>query len=321
MMGKKPPVGSALVWSGLATVALQVSVLAVLGQKPPGPVLSQALEAVMAVLAATSCLQSSFRGQAFAKSFWRLAASAFFLWGFAQTLGTYHLYFEAIRPQAGPRAIILYFFSFTPLFAILFLSPNAREQDTRWETALDFLQILIISATLYFMFLHVPWWQLSEAEWVSRRSTTVNLRNFLLSAGFILRILASPSRYQRELYTRLGAPLALYTFGFWMAKRGISLWSNHLGSWFDLGWTLSFLLIVILAEGWKEETPESEPRKVIGYVPILMAFPLTLSLPVVFLWLRVVRGPFSIPEAYLIGGSVAAVFICFCSRLFLALYR
>ena len=321
MMGKKLPVGSGLIWSALATVALQLLVLALLGQKLHGPVASQGLQAVMAVLAATACLRASFRGQAFAKSFWRLAGLAFYLWALAQTLGTYHLYLEAIHPQAGPRGIILYFFSFTPLFAILFLSANAREQETRWETALNFLQILVISATLYLMFLHVPWWQLSEAEWVSRRSTTVNFRNFLLSAGFILRIPASRSKQQRELYLRLGAPLALYSFGFWMAKRGISQWSSHLGSWFDLGWTLPFLLIVVLAEGWKEETPEHDARKITGYVPILMAFLLTLALPVVFLWLRVVRGPFSIPEAYLIGGSVAAVFICFCSRLALALYR
>jgi hypothetical protein len=110
-------------------------VLALLGQKLHGPVASQGLQAVMAVLAATACLRASFRGQAFAKSFWRLAGLAFYLWALAQTLGTYHLYLEAIHPQAGPRGIILYFFSFTPLFAILFLSANAREQETRWETA------------------------------------------------------------------------------------------------------------------------------------------------------------------------------------------
>src|ERR1700692_1257417 len=161
MMVKKLPVGSGLIWSALATVALQLLVLAVLRQKLHGPVASQGLQAVMAVLAATACLQASFRSQAFAKTFWRLAALAFYLWAFAQTLGTYHLYLEAIHPQAGPRGIILYFFSFTPLFAILFLSPNAREQETRWETTLDFLQILIITATLYLLFLHVPWWRLS----------------------------------------------------------------------------------------------------------------------------------------------------------------
>src|ERR1700688_2808149 len=223
MVGKKLPVGSGLIWGALATVALQVLVMALLGLKLPGPVLSQGLEAVMAVLAATASLQASFRSRAFAKSFWRLAALAFYLWAFAQTLGTYHLYLEAIHPQTGPRGIILYFFSFTPLFAILFLSPNAREQETRWETALDFLQILIVTATLYLLFLHVPWWRLSEAEWVSRRSTTVNFRNFLLSAGFILRLSTTRSRSRRELYFRLGLPLVLYSVGFWAAKRGISL--------------------------------------------------------------------------------------------------
>src|SRR5579863_7085739 len=185
MVGKKLPVGSGLIWGALATVALQVLVLALLGLKLPGPVLAEALKAVMAVLAATTCLQASFRSQAFAKSFWRLAALAFYLWAFAQTLGTYHLYLEALNPQAGPRGIILYFFSFTPLFAALFLAPPVPGQDTRWEFFLDFVQILIVSATFYLLFLHVPWWHLNAAEWVSRRAATVNFRNFLLSAGFI----------------------------------------------------------------------------------------------------------------------------------------
>ena len=313
--------GSGLIWGALATVALQVLVLALLGQKLPGPVLSQGLEAVMAVLAATSCLLVSRRSHEFARTFWRLASLAFFLWAIAQTFGTYHLYLEALYPQTGPRGIILYFFSFTPLFAILFLSPSVREREAQWETALDFLQILIITSTLYLMFLHVPWSQLSPADWVSRRAATVNFRNLLLSSGFILRILTARSKQQRDLYLRLGAPLVLYSLGFWMAKRGISLWSNHLGSWFDLGWTLPFLLIVILAFGWKGESAESEPRKVIGYVPVLTAFLLTLSLPGLALWLRVTRGPLSLQEAYLFAGSIFAVFICFFARLALALRR
>ena len=321
MVGKKLPVGSGLISGALATAALQVLVLALLGQKLPGPVLSQGLETVMAVLAATACLQASFRSRDFAKSFWRLAAFAFFLWGFAQTLGTYHLYLETIHPQTGPRGIILYFFSFTPLFAALFLTPTAPGQDTRWEFYLDFLQVLIVSATFYLLFLHVPWWRLSEAEWVSRRAATVNFRNFLLSGGFLLRYLTTRSKARRELYLRLGLPLLLYAVGFWVAKRGISLWSNHLGSWFDLGWTLPFLLMVVLAEGWTQKEVEAESEQSSGLVSIISAFVLTLALPAVALGLDLIRGGVSHPEVVLISGAAGSVVICFFSRLLLTQRR
>jgi PAS domain S-box-containing protein len=321
MQGKRAPLGSALVLIALATVALQLLVLAFLGEKPPGPVISQTLQAVTAFLAGIACLHASSRSSALARSFWRLCALAFLIWTVAQSIGTYHLYLAMSQPQAGPRGIILYFFSFTPLFAVLFLSPSARDHDPQWESYLDFLQILIITATFYLLFLHVPWWSLSEAEWVSRRAATVNLRNFLLTAGFVVRILTTRSRQQRTLYIRVGAPMALYSLGFWLGKRGISFWSTHLGSWFDLGWTLPFLLIVILAEGWKEEPEEMVPGKSPGYVPIVLTFLLSLSLPAVVFWLVRYRGHVSDPEAFLVCGAGGAIIICFFSRVALAQYR
>jgi len=314
-------VGSALIWSALAAFALQVLDLAILGTKPPGPVISQALQAVSAILTGMACLQASSRSTAFARSFWRLASLAFFIWTVAQTIGTYHLYLATLQPQVGPRDIILYFFSFTPLFAILFLTPSSREQDARWESYLDFLQILLISATFYLLFLHVPWWHLTEAEWVSRRAATVNLRNLLLCAGFSLRFLTTRSRQHRQLYARLGVPMALYSLGFWLGKRGISIWTVRLGSWFDLGWTLPFLLIVFLAEGWQEQPAEKETRKERGFVPIVLTFLLTLSLPAVAAWLTRFRGYLSDPEVYLLCGSAAAAITCFFSRLALTQYR
>jgi PAS domain S-box-containing protein len=321
MQGKKLPLTSALVLGALATVAFQVLVLAFLGEKPPGPILSQALQAVCAFLAGIACLRASLRGTAFARSFWRLSSLAFLIWTLAQSIGTYHLYVSLLQPQVGPRGIILYFFSFTPLFAVLFLSPNARDHDTRWESYLDFLQILIITATFYLLFLHVPWWSLSEPEWVSRRAATVNLRNFLLTAGFLVRVLTARYRQHRDLYTRVGAPMGLYSLGFWLGKRGISFWSTHLGSWFDLGWTLPFLLIVLLAEGWKEEAEEADSGKSPGYIPIVLTFLLSLSLPAVVFWLIRYRGHVSDPEAFLVCGAGAGVIICFFSRVALAQYR
>jgi two-component system cell cycle sensor histidine kinase/response regulator CckA len=314
-------VGSALIWSALATVALQVLVLAILGTKPPGPVISQALQAVTALLTGLACFQASLRSTAFARSFWRLTALAFFVWCIAQTIGTYQLYAATLHPQLGPRGIILYFFSFTPLFASLFLTPSAREQETRWESYLDFLQILIISATFYLLFLHVPWWHLTETEWVARRSATVNFRNLLLCAGFVLRILATRSSRHRQLYARVGGPMALYSLGFWLGKRGITFWTVRLGSWFDLGWTIPFLLIVYLAERWQGQPPEKEPAKERGFVPIALTFFLTLSLPAVAVGLVRFRGYVSDPEAYLICGAAAAAITCFFTRLALTQYR
>jgi PAS domain S-box-containing protein len=279
------------------------------------------LEAVCAALAGGACLQASFRSADFARSFWRLSASAFFFWTIAQAVGTYDLYVASRPAQAGAVRIILYFFSFTPLFAALFLPPSASGRDHSWESYLDFLQILIVTGTIYLLFLYAPWWQLRDQEWVSRRATTVNLRNLLLTGGFALRVVTSRSWRQRELYTRVGVPILLYSLGFWIGKRGVALWSVRLGSWFDVGWTLPFFLTVILAESWQDEPEATEYKKGIEFLPLVLAFLATLFLPAVASGLLVLRGSVSRTEVFLISGAAAAVVTCFFARLILTQYR
>ena len=320
MLERRLHVGSALVWGALTTLALQILSLASLGTTPPGPEFSQILQSLSAFLAGVGCLQAGLRSAGFARSFWRFSAGAFLLWSLAQAFGTYDLYFVSATKQSD-ASVILYFFSLTPMFAALFLSPGAGDHEGRWESYLDFLQILIVTGTIYLLFLYSPWWQLSDQEWVSRRATTGNLRNLLLSAGFAWRVLTSRSQHQRELYIRVGAPMVLYSVGFWVGKRGISNWSAHLGSWFDLGWTLPFLLMVFLAVGWREKAAKREAGKPFGIVPIVLAFLVTLSLPAVASGLLVFRGHISAPEVFLISAAGTLVVTCSFTRLVLTQYR
>ena len=245
----------------------------------------------------------------------------FFFWTIAQAVGTYDLYFGSGPAQSGAARVILYFFSFTPLFAALFLPPGASSRDRNWESYLDFLQILIVTSTIYLLFLYVPWWQLRDQEWVARRATTVNLRNLLLTAGFALRVLTGRSPRQRELYTRVGVPILLYSVGFWLGKHGVSLWSLRLGSWFDIGWTLPFLLMVVLADSWQDEPGEKEERKAVEFLPIVLAFIATLFLPAVASGLLVLRGNVSRTEVFLLSGAAASVVTCFFVRLILTQHR
>lgn len=322
-MPRKPlRVGSPLVLCALAAIALQFLCLAVWGVRSPGPALSQTLQAVIAILAGAACYHAASRSAAFARSFWWLTASAFFFWSLAQLIGTYRLFSQPGPHHSGAANIILYFFSFTPLFAALFLSSSAaQDRDSRWEFFLDFMQILIVSAAFYLLFLYASWWQLSDQEWVTRRATTVNVRNLILTIGLIIRTLASRSKAERELYSRVGGPIALYSVGFWIGKHGISLWSVRLGSWFDLGWTLPFLLILILADTWQDRPEEAHYRTRLGLVPLALALSATVSLPAAAAWLLVTGTPISDPQAYLLCLAVAALQICFFIRLALTLRR
>src|ERR1700693_358521 len=322
MLGKRLlPSVSPLVWSALGTVALQVLSLIFLGSRSPGPAFSQVLQALSATLAGLACLRASSRSAEFARSFWRFSASAVFLWAVAQAIGTYHLYLASVPNQSAAPGVILYFFSFTPLFAALFLSPDVGDHHHRWESYLDFLQILIVTGTIYLLFFGAPWSRLSELELVSRRATTVNFRNLLLSAGFVFRALTTRSRHQRDLYTRVGGPMVLYSLAFWLGKRGISQWSAYFGSWFDLGSTVPFLLVAVLAVGWHEQSAEQEQSELTGFVPIVLTFLLTLSLPAVASGILVSRGHVSRPEVFLICGAAAIVVTCSFGRLALTQYR
>ena len=315
MLAGTPRLKSPLVLAALGTVALQVLCLVFFGSNPPGPALSQILQIVSAILAGLACFEASVRSSEFARSFWRLSAAAFLCWSAAQAFGTYRLFFAPPPIPSAAPSVILFFFSFAPLFATLFLSAGARDPGRRWESYLDFVQILIVTGTIYLLFLYSPWWQLTDQEWISRRATTVNLRNLLISAGFVLRALTARSREQRELYGRVGLPITLYSVGFWLGKRGVSLWSARQGSWFDLGWTVPFLLMTVLAETWEERREEKAQSEEMGLVPLLLAFLLTLSLPAVASGLLIFRGPLSNREVFLLSGAVAAVVICFFSRL------
>jgi len=125
-------VGSPLVLGALATVSLHILGLAILGTRPPGPAFSQVLQTVCALLAGLACLQAGSRSAAFARTFWRLTAAGFLLWTLAQALGTYHLYFAPGPAQTSGLGVILYFFSFTPMFGALLISPGAGDPDRRW---------------------------------------------------------------------------------------------------------------------------------------------------------------------------------------------
>ncbi|HYL62874.1 MAG TPA: ATP-binding protein [Candidatus Methylomirabilis sp.] len=312
-------VGSPLVLVALSAVVLQILCLAVLGISSPGPALSQSLQAFMAVLAGVACYQAGARGGEFARLFWRLAASAFFLWSLAQVVSTFVLFSAPGPHRSGAANIILYFFSFTPLFAALFLSPAISDRARRWEFFLDFMQILFVSATFYLLFLYASWWHLTDQEWVSRRALTVNVRNLLLSAGFVVRVLCSRSTRERELFARVGGPIVLYSIGFWIGKHGIALWSVRLGTWFDLGWSVPFLLTLLLAESWQDQPEEVQPRRQMGLVPIALAFLLTLSLALVASGIVIVRGQISPQEVFLVCAAATALVICFFGRLLLTL--
>ena len=321
MPGRTFRISSPLVLSALAATALEFLCLAFFGGRVPGPAISQTLQAVIAVLVGVVCFHASLHAGDFARSFWRLIASAFFLWSFAQAVATYRLFSAPPPVHSGAANIILYFFSFTPLFAVLFLSSAAKDPASRWEFFLDFMQILIVTASFYFLFLYASWWQLTDQEWVTRRAATVNVRNLVLSLGFLVRILFSRSKGERELYLRVGGPLALYSLGFWLGKRGILLWSVRLGTWFDLGWTLPFVFVLLLAESWQDDPKPPEPRRQMSIVPVILACLATLSLPTVAASLLLFRGEISDPQAYLMCGATAGVQLCFFGRLALTVAR
>ncbi|HKV24432.1 MAG TPA: ATP-binding protein [Candidatus Acidoferrum sp.] len=321
MPARKLRVGAPLVLSALVAVALETVALLFLHPGHFGSVLSQSLQAICACLAGFACWKAGLRARQFSRFFWQLCAAAFFLWALAQIESTYRLYSVQGPVHSGAANIMLYFFSFTPLFAALFLSPRADSEGPRLEFLLDFLQVLIVTGALYLLFLHVPWWQLTQDQWVSRRAATVNVRNAALSLGFILRAFASRSRRERELYTRVGFPMVLYSLGFWLGKRGITYWSVRLGTWFDLGWSLPFLLIVLLAESWQDSSDVDVSASEMGLIPIALACIATLSLAGVTAGLQVYRGYITTPEVFLICGSAGAVVLCFFFRLGVTLYR
>lgn len=282
-------------------------VVAALGTKPPGGLLSDMMQWTLGVVMIYAAVQASLRSEGLARSFWRLTAVAYSVWLIAQTLSVYNDL--AASPFVSWINNLLFCFWFVPLAMAMFLDPEHEAGHLDALVALDFVQAVLVCVAAYLYFFYLP-----KAEATGELAHSVWTPYFagyaFVAGAFVVRAAVTRSRDSRALFGRMGIFLALSgcvdALYFYGPGRGL-----RTGAWFDLLWSALLVVPILIAATWKQaEAPEfsfDPPRreKRIYTEIFFMLYPLL----VLFMSLRIARERLGLAAAV-----VLLSFVCSSAR-------
>ena len=242
-----------LILASCTLVAGQAVVLAGLGHRAPGPLLSEATQLALGLICILACTAAFRRSKGIARYAWRLLAVTFVVWAVAQLLGVY-------LDISGDHSLdslddILFFLSVIPFGLLAFLDPDGEPNHFDRLHILDFVQVCIFWVSIFLCFSPSMW---SPAT-AFRIGPLVWSRNIsfdgLLVATFVVRASLTKSRAARSLFGRMAVFLILSGIADSYAlnpERNLQP-----GGWFDLIWSALLSIPLLIAATWKS-TDESE---------------------------------------------------------------
>ena len=134
--------------SGLGMLAIaavllsaQAVSLATLGERAPGPFLSESMQLLLGILCILTSV-NAFRGTAsVARYYWRWLAFTFSVWACAQALGVY----VDVAPNGSLEALddLLFYVSVIPFGMLIFLDPDHEPNHFDRLHLLDFVQVCV----------------------------------------------------------------------------------------------------------------------------------------------------------------------------------
>ena len=267
---------------------LQTTAIAVYRSNAAGPLLSNLFQLMLGLLVAHTSFLTARRCQPFARAFWNLAGAAFTVWCVGQALGTYFGAFLNM-PTAGLWYIdVIYTAWPAPLVMCLFLDPATEQQHAGLnpEWALDFSQVGIVFILVYIYFSSAAAGTVHVGTWVLSGTT-----DGLLTASFVIRALVARKHPSRFLYWGIAAYRAAAFFTDMYFVLGFPEPPD--GAWFDLVWSLPWLIPLYTAVTWKEQkdTPSVVPQvRPTRRMLITQVLPLIFPVLVLFMAAEVARG-------------------------------
>ena len=245
---------------------------------------SDIVQLLAALLAAAACCDARRRASHYARSFWLMVASSCFLWAFAQCLSMY--YFYGLK-WTGPTPIAsgtAFFLSFLPMFlAVLLPESRTPESDIDWERILDTFQVTLLIFAVYTIVVIVPQTMTNDKGPEAPRLVALNLRNALLLTAFAARWMVDGREEMRRLLRPIAAAFALYAGGTFFANRMDLLSVSPAGNFYDMTWSVPFLLIAVFAERWEPETGAATSRWTFGYFGLALVYLPSMLLPLLLL--------------------------------------
>jgi diguanylate cyclase (GGDEF)-like protein/PAS domain S-box-containing protein len=260
-----------LIWASCALVGGQAVVLASLGHRTPGPVLSEVSQLALGLICVLACTAAFRRSSGIARYAWRLLAVTFCVWAIAQVLGVY-------LDISGDHSLdtldnILFFLSVIPFGLLSFLDPDGEPNHFDRLHILDFVQVCVVWGSIFLCF-SPRMWSPEDAFRIGHFTWSRNISfDGLLVVTFVLRALLTKSKSVRWLFGCMALFLLLSGLAdSYALSPGQDL---QPGGWFDLVWSALLGFPILIAVLWKsadEGASDGSPRS--QRVMVNQVFPL-----------------------------------------------
>jgi PAS domain S-box-containing protein len=243
------------------------------------------------------------------------------MWGVADIGWTYYLDLLHLEVPSFSIARILFDVQGVFFAIALFLD---QEKDSPFfdpETLLDSLQIAIVFLSVFFGLYYVQLMRGATTTATELVETLIfDAINFALAALAVIRMLSARTPRLRTLYGGLALYLTTYAVCSGVADYVQAIHRVPSGTWYDLGWTIPFLVGALWAARWNEPEERAPtaafPRKNFASLVIKNV---TLALgPLLVLVLVGQLGPEWRPISFAL---LSVSIICYASRLGLSEYR
>ena len=284
-MGRKVPI------IALFVLGLQVCEILILGTSRSGSLVANSLQMIACVLGTAMALGASRRGRGLSRPFWLMISAGLATWGIAN-LGW--MYYENWLHQDIPTLSItrVLFDTEGVFFAIaLFLDKDRDSPRFDIETALDALQVGIVFFSAFFGMYYVQSLSGGVNPYAEKFMTWSYLAtNCALTVLAFIIVSSLHTDRLRQLYGGLALFLTINT-----VFSGITDWMQSVndvptGTWYDLGWSVPFLVCAVWAARWQESAEESTAVMMRGKTPRSVAFKnVALGLAPLLVLLLVVR--------------------------------
>ena len=264
----------------------QAIVIAILGQRTPGPILSEAAQLALGLICILACTAAFRRSSGIARYAWRLLAVTFVVWAVAQVIGVY-------LDISGDHSLdsfddILFFLSVIPFGLLAFLDPEGEPNHFDKLHLLDFVQVCIFWTSILLYFSPRLWspataFHIGHFMW----SRTIAF-DALSAAAFAVRALLANSKVVRSFFGRMALFLILSGLAdSYALSPGQDL---PPGGWFDLVWSVLLAIPILIAatsKNEKEGPTDASPKS--QNIFVNQVFPLAYPLISFFVLARVNR--------------------------------
>jgi len=264
-----------LLYIAVALLAVHAAVLEWRGDAWPGPILSDTVQLLIGIVVFCACLQAMRRSLVFGRLFWKLAATALLLWCVGQALGTYYGSYLNLPTKNLWHVDIFYVAWPAPLVMCLFLDIEEEQEGTDWRRLLDFGQVAIVFVLIYFYFSTLSTQGTSGSSYQLSVAT-----DGLVAAAFFARAFSLRDDPAKKLFLGIGAFRAVALLTDLYFAVGLPEQAN--GAWFDLVWSVPWLIPLVTAASWTE-LPTPKPhvsQKTLVRRRLLLTHVLPLIFPV-----------------------------------------